>query len=59
MALIDTADAADPIQQGCITRHAGQRVGGIRRQGDQAAAPRNLCRLLDKARLRMLGMNLK
>ncbi len=59
MALIDAADAADSIQQGSIAGNAGQRVGGVGGQRDEAATAGDLGRLLDQARLWMFGVNMK
>src|SRR3569623_3789774 len=59
MLVVDAANAAQALDRILVVQPASQRITGIGRQRDDAAAIDNLNRLLDQSELRIIRMNLK
>jgi hypothetical protein len=57
--VVDAADAAQFLDRALVVQVAYQRVAGVGRQRDDAAAMDDLRGLLDQARLRILGVDVK
>ena len=54
--VVDPADLAQPVGRGLVVQVAGDRVAGVRGHGDHAAAVEDGHRLLQQARLRVVGV---